>query len=420
MRIAVFHNLPSGGAKRTLAEAIGRLATRHQVDVYTLSCAEHAFADIRQAVTSHDVCDFESLPLLRSPWGRANQILRAADLLRLSRVARHIARRIEREKYDVVLAHPCRFEQSPSVLRFLGRTPSAYYCHEPLRLVYEATPRRPYDGDTLLRRRMLNRVDPLPAVYRRLRRRVDRVNLRSASTVLVNSRFTARAVERLYQVEARVSYHGVDTAKFHPIGGGKRHNVLSVGSLTPLKGFDFLVRAMAEYPAAGRPTLVLASNFANPPERDYLQHLARDSGVDLVLAGCVDDAELVSLYNQAKAVVYAPIREPFGLVPLEAMACATPVVAVAEGGIPETVLDGQTGFLTERDPGHFAAAVRRLVDDPALARKLGENGREHVLSHWSWDSAVRSLEAHLDTAVRTRSVATSRRAASTPTSAERM
>jgi glycosyltransferase involved in cell wall biosynthesis len=394
VRIAVYHNLTSGGAKRTLLEGVRRLSRDHRVDAFSLSCAEQEFADLRPWVANHTIEDFAPLPLLRSPFGRLNQALRSADLLRLDRCNRRVAQRIDAGGYDVVFAHPCRFEQSPGVLRYL-RTRSVYYCQEPLRLVYEVMPRRPYDGDEAWVRRVLGSVDPLPGMYRRMVRGRDRANAGHATAVLVNSRFMADAVGRIYGVPARVSYHGVDTAQFRPISLDKRRFVLSVGSLTPLKGFDFLVRALARYPADQRPMLVIASNFQNPPERAYLESLAGALGVQLVLTCAVSDEALVRLYNEALLVAYAPVREPFGLVPLEAMACGTPVVAVAEGGIPESVRHEETGLLTSRDPDQFALAIQALIDDPARAREYGARGREHVLAQWTWDAAVRSLESEL-------------------------
>lgn len=395
MRIAVYHNLPSGGAKRTLMEAVRRLAGRHAIDIYTLSSADHDFADLRPFARSHHLFPFRALPLLRSPWGRANQALRALDLYRLRRLTRRIADRIDSGDYDVAFVHPCRYEQSPSLLRSLRRTPSVYYCQEAPRILYEAMPSRPYDDEAIGRRRMLNRLDPLPAMYRRLWESWDRANVRRAGTVLVNSRFMGETVSRIYGITPEVSYHGVDIERFKPMGIEPEDFVFSVGSLTPLKGFDFLIHALAELPAARRPPLVVASNFQNPPERAYLQDLARQRDVSLELVRGVSDDDLARLYNQARVVVYAPIREPFGLVPLEAMACGRPVVAVAEGGILETVLDRHTGLLTERDPRRFAAALAELLDDPPLAERFGEWGREQVESRWTWDRAVATLEAHL-------------------------
>jgi glycosyltransferase involved in cell wall biosynthesis len=87
--------------------------------------------------------------------------------------------------------------------------------------------------------------------------------------------------------------------------------------------------------------------------------------------------------------------EPFGLVPLEAMACGTPVVGVQEGGVQESILHKHTGLLVDRDPVQFAAAVQNLLSNPALASEYGRNGREHVLRHWTWDQSVAALEDFL-------------------------
>jgi glycosyltransferase involved in cell wall biosynthesis len=398
MRIALFHNLPSGGAKRTVSEAVRRLTGRHQVDVFTLTSAEHAFGDVRASASAHYDAPFTPRREFASPFGRLNPIVRWIELGRLERVARGVGRQIDRGGYDVALVHPCRVEQAPSVLCHLTQTPSVYYCHEPLRLIYEEMPARPYDDRSNARRRVLNGIDPLPRVYRNSLRRVDQRNTARATSVLANSSFTAGNVARVYGRQAHVSYHGVDTTRFAPADASRsrrRPVVLSVGSLTPLKGFDFLVSALARCPAATRPSLVIASNAQNPAERLYLERLAASHDVRLELAGAVGDDDLVRLYNEASVVAYAPVREPFGLVPLEAMACATPVVAVREGGVPESVVDGHTGLLCDRDANQFATAIENLVWDRRLARRMGENGRDHVMRAWTWDHAIASLEEHL-------------------------
>jgi glycosyltransferase involved in cell wall biosynthesis len=171
--------------------------------------------------------------------------------------------------------------------------------------------------------------------------------------------------------------------------------VLSVGSLTPLKGFDFLIEALALIPKGERPPLSIASNFQNPPERDYLLGLAQDKGVVLHLLGNVSEEKLVELYNQAMVTVYAPYHEPFGFVSLESMACATPVAAVCEGGIQEAVIHEKTGLLTRREPAEFAQAVSRLLANPEWAQELGAEGRRHVLQNWTWERAIATLEGQL-------------------------
>jgi glycosyltransferase involved in cell wall biosynthesis len=395
MRIAIYHNLPSGGAKRTLQEQVKRLASKHQIRVFSLSCANHGFADLRPFVQDHQVHSFEPLPLLRSPFGRLNQFIRLVDVMRLRRLIRVISDQVRRDSDDVILVHPCQFETAPSILKFLSDLPTVYYCHEPFRLLYETMPPRPYDQVELKRRQILNKIDPLPSIYRETRRKNDWENTRSARRVLVNSKYTKEAVDKIYGVDAHVSYHGIDASYFRPINVLRQNIFLSVGSLTPLKGFDFLIQVMAKLPLEGRPVLVIASNFQNPEERIYLEQLAQECRIELKLMGNIGDQELVELYNQARITLYAPIGEPFGLVPLESMACGTPVVAVRDGGIQETIVDGITGILVERDVQKFAQAIQRLCAEPALADELGANGRRHVLDHWTWESAIEVLQDHL-------------------------
>ena len=80
MRIALFHNTPSGGAKRAIYEWTRRLAANHLVDVYTLSSADHDFCDIRPFVEQHYIFEFQPRGLFGSPWGRLNQLQRWRDL----------------------------------------------------------------------------------------------------------------------------------------------------------------------------------------------------------------------------------------------------------------------------------------------------------------------------------------------------
>ena len=92
----------------------------------------------------------------------------------------------------------------------------------------------------------------------------------------------------------------------------------------------------------------------------------------------LDVEKLKNYYNRARLCVYTPVAEPFGLVPLEAMACGTPVVGIREGGVPESIVHEQTGLLVERLHERFAAAVQSLLANPDLAETYGRNGREHV------------------------------------------
>lgn len=393
MKLVVYHNLPSGGGKRALFEMTRRLAERHEVDVYTLSTADHDFCDLRPLVKRHTVVPFRPLPLARRPFGRLNQGIRAADLLRLEAVQRRMAAQIDTGGYDVVFAHNCRFGQSPGLLRFL-RTPAVYYCQEPPRQIYEPPVDRPYARYSW-GQRVGNLVDPFPGLYRRTLRRLDRVNTLAAGTVLVNSHYSRETLYRTYGIFAHVGRLGVDTERFRPLSLDRERRVISVGALTPNKGFDLVIRGLAQIETAQRPALTIISNAVNPPEYDYLRNLAGSLGVTVDFRAGLSDDALVEAYNRALLTVYAPVMEPFGFVPLESMACGTPVVGVNEAGVRETVRHEETGLLVERDPAAFAEAITRLLADRPRLAELGQQGRAHAVAEWRWEHSLGIIEPYL-------------------------
>jgi glycosyltransferase involved in cell wall biosynthesis len=395
LRIAVYHNLPSGGAKRTLHAILKRLSERHQLDLYDLSCSNRDFCDVTPFVGETFTYPFNPLPELRRPLGRLNFGARLLDLFRLESLQRRIAADIDRRGYDVVYVHPCQFTQTPALLRFL-QTPSLYHSREPLRASFsEPIIDRPYHRPRQGVHRLLDNVDLVAHTYRRRLQGNEQLSSQCASLVVTNSYFTREALYRFYGVNARVCYHGVDSEVFRPLDLSRDGRVLSVGALTPAKGFAFIIQSLALIPASARPGLTIVSNYQVGDELAYLNDLAEKCDVSVEFRTMISNKELVRLYNTAPAVVYAPIMEPFGLVALEAMACGTPVVAVCEGGVRESVTNGQTGLLVDRDPWQFAQAVGTLIKDRQLANRYGKQARECVLSRWRWADAICKLESYL-------------------------
>jgi glycosyltransferase involved in cell wall biosynthesis len=394
MRIAIYHNLPSGGGKRALFEMTKRLANKHELDVYTLSCAEHNFCDLRPYVKQHIVFAFTPLLLFHRPFGRLNQLIRIIDLLRLRALQQRIARQIDAKKYDLVFVHNCRYSQAPTVLQFL-KTSSVYYCQELPRIIYEPSVPRPYASFSVMQR-ILNYFDPLPAFYHSFLAKFDCTSVLKASLVLTNSTYSAESLQRIYGIFAKICYLGVETDFFRPMSLPKENFVLSVGALAPHKGFDFLIRSLALMDASIRPALVIVSNYADNQEYAYLQELANQLGVRVSFRILVSNEELVRLYNQAKLTLYSPIKEPFGFVPLESMACGTAVVGVREGGVRETVIDGVSGILVDRDPMAMAEAVSDLLNNPKKTSEMEINGRAVAKRQWSWEETIIKLERYLN------------------------
>jgi glycosyltransferase involved in cell wall biosynthesis len=311
------------------------------------------------------------------------------ELPKLFLFSKGLAAKIDRADYDMVFAHNSRYTQCPVLLRYL-KTPSIYYCHEPLRFVTEPHPS--WNGSREgIRRGVLFITKPAQRLLFQLESR----NLKRASLILTNSFFTMENLYRCYGLRSYPCYQGVDVDRFRP-GLTRRENfVLSVGQMNRWKGQNFLVESLGLLPAAIRPALYLVYNKCAESYKRHVDETALPRGVHVRHFQNIPESELLDLYSRAKLLVYAPIMEPFGFAPLEAMACGTPVVAVKEGGVRETVVHGETGLLTSRDPAEFAQAVSRLLVSKELCERFGKQGRQHVMDHWTWPRSARRLEEHM-------------------------
>jgi glycosyltransferase involved in cell wall biosynthesis len=193
---------------------------------------------------------------------------------------------------------------------------------------------------------------------------------------------------------------GVDPDMFRPRPvrvQSDRLRLLTIGRPVPRKGVADVVAALAQVPdaellVAGGPPA--GTDPGSDPDLARLRRAAVDAGVaDRVqFLGALEHRAVPALLRTADVVVCAPWYEPFGMVPLEAMAAARPVIATAVGGLLDTVVHGRTGLLVPpRDPGQLAAAVRQLASRTARAR-LGAAGRARVLEHYTWTGVAAATE----------------------------
>jgi len=392
MKIAVFHNLPSGGAKRMMFEIIRRLANRHEFHVFTFDQANHEFCDIRPYVKTHEIYEYKEAKLFKSPFGRFNQFIRYIKLNQLIKLNKKIGELIDKGEYDFVWINPCQVQNSPAVLRFIKNSKKIFLCQEPLRILYESMPSRPYAKKENKIKNFLDRIDPLRIIFFQKLKSNDKKNINDADLIVVNSNFMNESVSRVYNVQPKTCYAGVDIEFFDTDLFTKENFFFSVGSLTPLKGFDFLIRAIGLLPQESRLPIVISSNFENPPEKTYLSELAKNLNVELRLLLGISDDLLKELYNKAKITLYAPIREPFGLVAIESMASGTPVIGVSEGGLKETIIHGVTGYLTNRDENEFALAIKNLLSDPQKQYEFGKSAKVEAKKNWSWDQSASNFE----------------------------
>jgi alpha-maltose-1-phosphate synthase len=168
--------------------------------------------------------------------------------------------------------------------------------------------------------------------------------------------------------------------------------VLFVGRITDQKGIFHLLEAAPALPDGVQLVLCAAAPDTPEIEERLRRTLARHPNAHWI-GEMVPVDEVMQLYSHASVFVCPSVYEPFGLINLEAMACGTPVVASAVGGILEVVQDGVTGFLVEPGrPDQLAEKIGRLLADPAQARSMGQAGRKRVEERFSWDSVAERTE----------------------------
>jgi len=261
-----------------------------------------------------------------------------------------------------------------------------------------------------VKRRHLGAEDTSPAERTHLEPGVGR----RADAVIATCSDEAAELVRAGVDAARITVIpcGVDIGHFTPRAddaAGDDHapmRVMVVGRLVPRKGVDLAITALGILADRGHRDVELvivggsgdAASATEDAEARRLMDAARAAGVaDRVrLHGRVSQADMPAVMRTADVVVCAPWYEPFGIVPLEAMASGVPVVASAVGGLTDSVVDGVTGILVPpRDPAAIADALGELRADPARRRALGRAGRDRMEHGYSWATvAARTADAY--------------------------
>ncbi len=237
---------------------------------------------------------------------------------------------------------------------------------------------------------------------------IEKTSVEAADRVIAVSRQMREDILAHFRVAPErvvVIHNGIDPNQFRRTEardalarrGVREPYVLFVGRITDQKGIFHLLEAAPKLPPGVQ--VVLCASAPDTPEIEARLKRALPEHPNVVWIGeMVPVEEVVQLYSHAAVFVCPSVYEPFGLINLEAMACETPVVASAVGGILEVVEDGKTGVLVEPGrPDALVAAIRALLEDPARGRAMGRAGRHRVEAHFSWVSvAKRTREVYQD------------------------
>jgi len=243
---------------------------------------------------------------------------------------------------------------------------------------------------------------------------------KSADGVIAVSKKMKRNVVDLYGVDeskVRVIYNGIDPDFYHPISDEsilRKHGidpqkpfVLFVGRITKQKGISQLIQAIPQLDTNAQ--VVLCAGAPDTPEfadecKNLIMNASEKRDGIIWIQEMLPHTELRVIYSHATVFATPSLYEPFGIINLEAMACGTPVVGSAVGGIPEIIVDGETGFLVElehksktdsspKDPEkfqrNFAEKLNMLLTNPSLAQKMGESARRRAEFEFSWKNIAR-------------------------------
>lgn len=400
MHVAFVHpDLGLGGAERLIIDAALSLkAFNHTSTIYSAFLdPARCFPEVSPTSPTLSVRILTS-PFPRTILGRFHAALAA---LRCASLALYICltSRPTVAVVDIV--------SLPVLVFSLFRVPVIFYCHFPDPSLEETLRRAPH---SVLRK-----------LYRAFIDFAELTALGTASLIVCNSKFTQGVFASIYPSlpQPRVVYPSVNlSSSDHPSPTEKPtpsvQTILSLNRFERKKNIPLVLSSfalarkhLAQESACPRIRLIVAGGYDKRLEENVshfaeLEALATELGIqaDVSLRRNVSDSERRALLAEALAVVYSPAREHFGIVPLEAMAAGTAVVAVDEGGPTESVVDGVTGRLCRPRVEDFAKAMVELVREPDVAAEMGLRGRERVLKVFSRDAMGVKLDEALREACR--------------------
>lgn len=287
-----------------------------------------------------------------------------------------IQKKLSRELDNSTILNPHNFPCNFIVQNLSNK--KVFYCHEPFRFIYDKLGLQSLET----KRRVFAKLTKNKFI------RMDKDAVKNMDLILCNSQFTKDKIKEIYSLDAEVVYPGVDTAFFQKTSSkkSKRDIIFTVNSLTPLKGIDILLKAHNEILKKRPNTILLIGGIG--PYRSALIKMSYQLKINrrTFFLGMLSDDQLRYYYSIADIVAYPSIEESFGLVPLEAMACETSVVAFNEGGPMETIIHDKTGILVkERDHIAYSLELLNLLENPSKSQEMGKYGRQFVKNNFTWE-----------------------------------
>ena len=407
MKIAVWHNLHSGGGSRALQYHVqGLISAGHEVEIWADAPDADGFMKLPPEVKLHQVPlkYTEKQPSLRE---KLSSLFFKKDLnmISMEKHCQQCANEINQGNFDVLFANSCHYYGVPFIGQFV-KIPKILYLGEPNRYLYEAMPEQIWEAPN----KVLSKLNTKFWVYLfsdiwrtnkfRVYVREERKNFQAFDKVLVNSYFSMESCKRAYGLPSEVCYLGVNNELFKPLSVSfTKPYIVGLGGFYAHKNPLLAIQAVARI-VENRPKLLWIGNMVDDGYWNEMVALARSLEVVLEVKKMITDAQLVELLNGAICMIYSSNLEPFGFAPLEANACGTPVIAVAEGGVRETIIHGKNGFLANPKPADIAKYIQQLIDNQGLRKEMSEFAIINVQQNWTLRQCSERINLAIESVVR--------------------
>lgn len=274
--------------------------------------------------------------------------------------------------YDVVNAHG-----TPSEWVRNRNLPVVWYSHSPNREAFDLYEFRMRQRNSFQKALFWSLIQPFKIIENSLVPKIE--------FIFANSLNTQSRLKRYLKVDSEVLNPGIEYGKFHC--EDYKNYFLYPSRITPEKRFELAIEAFRKFKSKAKKSWRLVIAGALDENREdhvkYYKKISKLCGDDVKIKLNVSDREFNSLYANCYSVLYSPIDEDFGIVPLEALSSCKPCIAINEGGPKEILIDGETGFLVNSSK-EMASKMSYLAERPEVVEEMGKNGRKYVERNFSW------------------------------------
>lgn len=341
--ILVYENLPSGGAKTLFISNIQALRDRFKLKIILSN---------EKLVKLHNIFSYLYYIYFRDneQWQTYNEHLLRSHIL---------------------IAYHTWITRSPMILR-QNLIPAIYVCQEAPREFYDEK----YISMFTLKEKIIN-------MLRIKIKNIDKLNVSSNKnlTIIANSNFSSKNINKVYGNKAKVVYPGIKLSKFGKYCSieNRLKQILCVGAINKLKNQKFILELISTIREKERPKVLFVGNGGNRRYVKEMYQYAKRFNIDLIIKQNINNKELIQEYKKSRIFCYAPTNEPFGIVILEAMRSGLPIVASSIGGGYNEIVSSSNGFIiSPKNKLQWLRAIKKLLNDDTLWKKYSKFNYHYV------------------------------------------